>query len=468
MNRVLCHLREHLATLDGATDRRLLDDFLTARDESAFAELVRRYGPVVWGACRRQLPNQQDAEDAFQATFLVLIRRAAAIAPETSLGPWLHRTAVMTARNVSRQNRRRAAISGPMAHDLAGIGPDLDQRLDLDAALLTLPERDRVPLVLCHLQGLTRREAAERLACPEGTLSARLHRALVRLRARLGGRGAAALAVSGTLAVPSELQAATVRSAIIFTTSTSTAVGLSPAVAELTNGVLRMFWMKKILAGLAAAVLVCGGLLAEFTARLDGVVGAAEPAAGGLQGPSEDPEAAVKRIEKQIEDLRKEKEVLGAMEMSLFAEKEKLEAAKQSKVEAAAAAELGKDIGVEVGDGKSWFSVREVVNGKVAVVTCSDLDILTTYLARAFKDPKGPKSLRVSAYKDQSYDDLRRVLAACAAAGYAKATFSYTERQYRVRVVPYTMMHRAVVTVRDVPPSIEPGEIDLRKFMPKK
>ena len=270
MNRILCLVREHLAVLGGETDRRLLDDFLAARDEAAFAELVRRYGPVVWGVCRRRLANHHDAEDAFQATFLVLVRRAASLAPETPLGPWLHRVAVMTARNVLRQNRRRAAVTGPMEHEIAATSPDPDLGLDLDAALLALPERDRVPIVLCHLQGLTRREAAERLECPEGTLSARLHRALARLRARLGGRGAAALAVAGPAAVPAGLQAATVRSAIIFTTSTSTAAGVSPAVAGLTDGVLRMFWMKKLAVGMAGIVLVSGGLLAGLAAQFRG------------------------------------------------------------------------------------------------------------------------------------------------------------------------------------------------------
>jgi RNA polymerase sigma factor (sigma-70 family) len=500
MNRLLCLVREHLAALGGETDRELLEDFLSTRDEAAFAELVRRHGPLVWGACRRRLNHIQDAEDAFQATFLVLIRRAASIAPGTPLGPWLHKVAAMTARNVLRQHRRRASISGPMEHEVAATCTDPDHRLDLDAALLELPERERVPIVLCHLQGLSRREAAERLECPEGTLSARLHRALARLRARLGDRKLAALGVAGTAALPADLVAATVRSAVIFTTSTSTAVGVSPAVAGLTDGVLRMFWMKKLVAGSVAAILVAGGLLAGVAARFDGVARAEEPSATEPQAAPEDPDAVVKRIEKRIDELRKQKELLGAMEMELFAEKEKLETAKRVKAEAAAVAELEGAVAITVGRNPSGYSysVREVVKGRVAEIHTSDIDILTTYLSRAFRDPKGPKSVRVAADKDHPYDGLRQVFAACAAAGYAKATFSHTTQAHLNYLNVAGVFDGSTITtgalLRNSIPSqrtfdlytygnlnlhgwntanrIEtapnPGEIDLTKYAPKK
>src|SRR5262245_14782024 len=158
MNRILDLVRGKLASPAEPSDRHLLDRFLHERDEAAFAELVRRHGLVVWGVCRR-LANYHDAEDAFQATFLVLVRRANRLGPGVPLGPWLHRVAVMTARNVIRGNRRRAAVSGPMEHDVAAPAATPVECLDLDAALLALPERYRVPVVLCHLQGLSRREA---------------------------------------------------------------------------------------------------------------------------------------------------------------------------------------------------------------------------------------------------------------------------------------------------------------------
>src|SRR5262245_65006407 len=116
MIRILNCLREQLGGTQD-TDRHLLDRFLTARDETAFAELVRRYGPVVWGVCRRRLAHLHDAEDAFQAAFLVLLRRANRLNTDVPLGPWLYKVAVMTVRNVLRSNRRRAAITGPMDHE---------------------------------------------------------------------------------------------------------------------------------------------------------------------------------------------------------------------------------------------------------------------------------------------------------------------------------------------------------------
>ena len=338
-----------------------------------------------------------------------------------------------------------------------------------------------MPVVLCHLQGLTRREAAERLGCPEGTLSARLHRAMARLRSRFGERNVAALAVAGVAALPAGLAAATVHSAVIFTTSTLTAIGVSPAVAGLTSGVLRMFWLKKVAVGLALTVFVAGGLFAGFATRGDGVARATEPLAGQPKAPPEDPDAAVKRLNKQIEDLRKQKEVLGALEMDLFAQRDKLEVEKKAKAIADAVAELGKDIAVSVGDGNPsgyTYTVREVVNGKVAEVHTSNLDMIQTYLTRAFNDPKGPKTLRVAAYKDYPYDELRKVFAACAAAGFAKATFSHTENSIRARVRFYDA---TVATEHFIPgwrfeaskpqqiePQPIPGTIDLKKFAPKR
>ena len=423
------------------------------RDESAFAELVRRHGPVVWGVCRRRLANQHDAEDAFQATFLVLVHRAAGITADVPLGPWLHRVAAMTARNVIRGNRRREPVSRPMEHDVPAHEIDPGERLDLDAALLALPESYRLPVVLCHLQGLSQREAAERLGCPEGTLSARLHRALMRLRAGLGVRGAAALAVAGATVAPAALSAATVRSAVIYTTSTLTATGVSPTVAGLTDGVLRMFWMKKMAAGLVLAVLVTGGLVAGFTIRPGNAAQATVPMAAEPEAPLDDPDAVAKQLDRRLADLMKQKELLDATLVDLQAEKAKLNEAAKAKVRAAEAAELGKDIAVEVGSGDSAYAIREVVNGKVAVATCSNLDLLRTYLTRAFNDPKGPKQLRVSAAKDHSYDDLKGVLAACAEAGYTKASFSHSDRRYSVRLVAYSVAYKTYMkALRPHPP----------------
>jgi RNA polymerase sigma factor (sigma-70 family) len=272
MNRVLDYLRGRSAGLAADADAALLDRFLADRDEVAFAELVRRHGSVVWGACRRVLADPRDAEDAFQATFLVLVRRASVAAREPVLAAWLYRVAALTARNLRRGNLRRAAVSGPLGHDVPASDTAVSQveaRFDLDAALLGLPEKYRAAVVLFHLQGLTRQEAAERLGCPEGTLSALLSRARAKLRARLGDAVPAALAV-GAAAVPAGLSAAAVRSAVIYTTSTLAEAGLSPAVLATTDGVLRMFRMKKlrlVAAGLLVAVVGAVWLATGVAAR---------------------------------------------------------------------------------------------------------------------------------------------------------------------------------------------------------
>lgn len=466
MNRLLDFLRGRLAGPPDATDRQLLDRFVATREDAAFAELVRRYGPLVWGVCHRRLHNTHDAEDAFQATFLVLVRRAVHLSAGVPLGPWLHRVAFMTARNVARGNRRRGAVTGPMEHDTPApaAGPDV-AALDLDEALLALPERYRTPVVLCHLQGMSRREAAARLGCAEGTLSSLLSRALGRLRSRLGVAVPAVL----VLAVPPALSAATARAATIFTTSTLTAAGIAPSVVHLTDGVLRMFWMKKLTAALALAVVVTGGLFAGLTGRTGEVARATEPLPAAEAAPDDADEVA-KRLERQLADLQKQQDALKERMERLADEKAKLEELQRAKAAATAAAELGTDIAVDVGEGKSSFTVREVVNGKVSHVSCSDVDILTTYLARAFKDPKGPKKLRLTAFKDHPLDHLKQVFAACATAGYTKATFNTTDR-----VVSTTLALRYLARTQavdrfeysvELPP--KPGEIDLTKYAPKK
>ncbi len=242
------------AAADPRPDGDLLAAFLDRQDEAAFAELVRRHGPVVRLACRRMLPNPADADDAFQATFLVLARRGAGLDPAQPLGPWLYRVAVLTARTVRRGNARRFAHLEQPPTALAAPGAETvtDLRLDLDAALLALPEKYRTPLVLCHLQGWSRRDAAEQLGCREGTLSSLLARGLVKLKSRLRGYDPTAALVAGTAPVPLALAAATARAAV-------TGVGRSTAAVALADSVLRGFRVKR-LAAAAGVVLVLIGV----------------------------------------------------------------------------------------------------------------------------------------------------------------------------------------------------------------
>ena len=157
-------------------DAALLARFVADRDEVAFAAIVRRYGPMILGLCRRLLGDVHAAEDAFQATFLLLAKKARWLRQPDRLGPWLYGVARRVALKArSAMNRRRevapvdvAAASSPETNDLRPV---------LDAAISRLPARYRMPVVLCYLQGLTYAEAAERLRCPAGTIATRLSRA---------------------------------------------------------------------------------------------------------------------------------------------------------------------------------------------------------------------------------------------------------------------------------------------------
>src|SRR4051812_33548367 len=176
------------------TDRQLLDRFMACGDQAAFAELVARHGACVWAVCRRVLGQQQDAEDAFQAVFLILGRRAAAIRKRESVGSWLHGVAYRTATKVRRAAARRrarerhagAAAPEPPPPDQAAAR-ELQRLLDEEVARLA--EKYRAPFVLCCLEGLTRAEAAQELGLNEGTVSSRLAQARAVLQKRLAQRG---------------------------------------------------------------------------------------------------------------------------------------------------------------------------------------------------------------------------------------------------------------------------------------
>jgi HlyD family secretion protein len=175
------------------TDADLLGRFVGGRDHHAFADLVRRHGPMVFGVCRRILRDPHDAEEAFQVTFLVLVRKAGQIGRPERLANWLYGVA----HRVSRKARVTAARRG--AHERAAslalttpvtVGPDQTElRAVLDEELVTLPEKYRAPLVLCYLEGLTNEEAARRLGWPPGSMSYRLARGRELLRRRLARRG---------------------------------------------------------------------------------------------------------------------------------------------------------------------------------------------------------------------------------------------------------------------------------------
>lgn len=189
-----------IGVVGGLTDDELLSRFLRqdgGDSEAAFQVLVERHGPMIMGVCRRMLPNHHAAEDAFQATFLVLARRADAAARQPKLANWLYGVAVRAAKELRRAEARRLARERVFANRQAELAFDrapgqLELHAILDEELSRLPGRYRAALVACELEGMSRREAALQLGVPEGTLSSHLVRGRKLLRERLGRRGFAA------------------------------------------------------------------------------------------------------------------------------------------------------------------------------------------------------------------------------------------------------------------------------------
>jgi RNA polymerase sigma factor (sigma-70 family) len=229
---VVRHLRRAYAPVaDAGLLRRFADD----RDPQAFDELMRRHGPLVWGACRRALGDRHAAEDAFQTTFLELARQARSLRFPAALPAWLYGVAVRTARHArARQARRRQAESRAAVHPPADPLAEITGRelvAVIDEELARLPERYRLPLVLCAVEGQSREEAARGLGWTTGMVKGRLERGREVLRKRLEARGLTLpVVLTGVLAVdttvPRELVAATSKAALVALTAPAAWVSL--------------------------------------------------------------------------------------------------------------------------------------------------------------------------------------------------------------------------------------------------
>jgi RNA polymerase sigma factor (sigma-70 family) len=258
---------------DGAvstlSDSQLLERFAARRDSTAFEGLLARHGPMVLAVCRRLLRDPYEAEDAFQATFLVLVRKAGSIRVDDSLGPWFHAVAWRVAERARADGVRRRAKEIPSeAVERALAAPHRETELAdvIDRELNRLPEKYRVPIVLCHLDGLSHEEIAKRLGCPTGTISVRLMRARERLREQLRRRGSS-LSVA---AVAAALSSASLAKADVPLTlveeTTRVAIGAaarSTIVVALSNGVLKAMFREKVrTAALTLGTIGLLGLLA--------------------------------------------------------------------------------------------------------------------------------------------------------------------------------------------------------------
>ncbi|OAI47864.1 hypothetical protein AYO44_08775 [Planctomycetaceae bacterium SCGC AG-212-F19] len=259
------------------TDGQLLDRFVVHHDSAAFESLMRRHGPLVWGVCRRLLRAEQDAEDAFQATFLILLRKAPALDRRPSLGAWLYGVAYRVAGNALKARavaaRHRASqtpvtdMPQPEPHDTTWH----ELRPVLDEELHQLPEKYRVPLVLCCLEGKTNEQAARELGWPCGSMSRRLARGRELLRRRLVRRGVVLSAVALTTllaehaapAAPLPLVSGTLHVAqTLMQSGQATTTGVASAsVSSLTEGVLKTMYLAKLkLIGFSAAACLAAAV----------------------------------------------------------------------------------------------------------------------------------------------------------------------------------------------------------------
>jgi RNA polymerase sigma factor (sigma-70 family) len=275
-------------TVSGLSEGQLLARFIGERDESAFEAIVTRHGPMVLGICRRLLDDPGDAEDAFQATFLVLVQKARSLRDRELLGNWLYGVAVRVAHRSRRQRARRHARERSTEMETIAAPDGIDQlgplRASLDAEVARLPDKFRAPVILCYFEGLTHDEAAQRLRCPVGTVRSRMAKARELLRVRLTRAGITPLQASVRLLqtppwapeVSPALLARLTHSASRVAEGQSVAGTVSTSVASLTQGVSRMMSLTKVVAFVPVAVIA---------SALVGVAGLAARQAGDRPAP---------------------------------------------------------------------------------------------------------------------------------------------------------------------------------------
>jgi RNA polymerase sigma factor (sigma-70 family) len=324
MNEFIQYLRRTVLLTDGAglTDGQLLSRFIELRDEDAFAALIKRHGPMVWGVCRRLLASHHDAEDAFQATFLVLVRKAVTVHPRERVANWLYGVAYMTAHRgkvaaakAGRRERQVAKMPEPAAAEPSRWD---DLRPVLDQELSRLPDAYREVVVLADLEGKTRKQVARLLDLPEGTVASRLARARTMLAKRLArhtsawplGTLAAVLAEGvASAGVPLSLVSRTIKAVTLVTAGQAAAAGaISLKVAALAEGVLRAMLFTKLKI-IAAVVMICvaftgGAVIYETQGAQELAIQRADEPVGAKRTP--ELERRVGELEKQVQALTNE------------------------------------------------------------------------------------------------------------------------------------------------------------------
>ncbi len=306
------HLRDlhGSGTLIGFTDGQLLARYAALNDGLAFESLVARHGSMVVATCRAILEHEHDVEDAFQATFLVLARKARSVRAAGALGGWLHRVAYRIAVQAKKEATKRQRLESELAamrmSDATRAGSEIELHSVLHEEIDRLPERERLPVVLCDLEGLTYEQAALRLRCTEQALCYRLAKARTRLRDRLNRRGVTAT-VLGAVTTASHVPASAALPVAWTRAAVSAATGgpTSAAVAALTQTMLRGILMTQLkitsVAVLAATALASCGVVALGGGRpgsplpaataTTGILRIGPPAPRGAARPTENPSA---------------------------------------------------------------------------------------------------------------------------------------------------------------------------------
>jgi RNA polymerase sigma factor (sigma-70 family) len=242
------------------TDGQLLEHFISERDEAAFALLLRRHGAMVWSVCHRVLGNCHDADDAFQAAFLVLVRKADSVRPREAVGNWLYgvayRTALEARCRIARRRAKELSLQEVPPPESKPVEPWQELWPILDRELSRLTDKYRLPIVLCDLEGRSRKEVAQQLAIPEGTLSSRLAAARKKLAVRLARLGFAVSGVSlavllanstATAGMGPTLFTTTTKAAVVVAAGPAAVAGIvSATVSTLTEGVLKTMFIAKI------------------------------------------------------------------------------------------------------------------------------------------------------------------------------------------------------------------------------
>jgi RNA polymerase sigma factor (sigma-70 family) len=263
---ILQHIRRLAVGAEGRglDDCQLLDRFLRLQDERAFEALVARHGPLVLGVCRRFLTNPLDVEDAFQATFLVLLRKAPSLGRRELVANWLYGVAYRTALKARSAAARRRIHEKQVSHLSSAVAQDeglgeLDLGRTIDEEIKRLPTKYRLPIILCCLEGLTLREASRQLGWPVGTVSGRLARGRALMQRRLTRRGVTLsaagvgtlLAEGGQAAAPVTLVDSTIKAAAAMAATHTAGAVVSAPAAALTEGVIRAMFLTKLYIGLS-------------------------------------------------------------------------------------------------------------------------------------------------------------------------------------------------------------------------